>query len=67
MHGKIVVAVTSFCSMALVTLLNSTYCFSQEGMATTESKSKKVTPLDRINVPDELYKQGLQYAQYGLF
>ncbi|MBE7446569.1 MAG: tetratricopeptide repeat protein [Planctomycetia bacterium] len=69
MNSKKIVATTIVCGFWMVTLLNSPCCFSKEGTVTAESKGKTQSEslLDRINVADELYKQGLNYAQYGLF
>ena len=63
------VCIATISSFIIVSLLNSTHCFSKEDTVTKEStgKTKKDNPLDSLDIANEQYKQGLNYAQYGLY
>ncbi|NUN24112.1 MAG: hypothetical protein HUU09_11715, partial [Candidatus Jettenia caeni] len=71
MNKRNIVSVATVCSLVMVTLCNPARCFSQEGKETgindTARKVKKDSPSNHIDMPHEQYKQGLHYAQYGLF
>ena len=59
-------SVVTVCSGLFVPLLHSTYCFSKT--AIDENTSKLVNDnVGGINVANEQYKQGLNYAKYGLY
>src|SRR3990167_1686660 len=61
-------SVVTVCSSLFVTLLNSTLCFSKEEVTTEGmNKTKKDNLLDHMDIANEQYKQGLNYAKYGLY
>src|SRR3990172_11078884 len=62
-------SVVTVCSSLFVSLLHSTHCFSNEAAVTSESTNttKKDSPLNHLDVANEQYKQGLNYAKYGLY
>ena len=62
-------SVVTVCSSLFVSLLNPTHCFSNEAAVASESTNttKKDSPLNHLDFANEHYKQGLNYAKYGLY
>ena len=66
MNRRKLLCVVTVCSGLFISLLNSNCCFSKT--AVDENTSKSVNGnLAGLDVANEQYKQGLNYAKYGLY